>query len=83
LDIDNNASEREIKDFVLDRKNFLFVGSDAGGTAMATLLTLVASAKRNKVDPRKSLTDVFSRINSMKTSELEQLLPDRWKQNQN
>jgi transposase len=83
LDIDNNASEREIKDFVLDRKNFLFVGSDAGGTAMATLLTLVASAKRNKVDPRKYLTDVFSRINSMKTSELEQLLPDRWKQNQN
>lgn len=82
IEIDNNASEREIKAFVLDRKNFLFAGSDAGGEAIATLLSLIASAKRNKVDPRKYLTDVFTRINSMKTSELPELLPDRWKQNQ-
>lgn len=83
LDIDNNAAEREIKDFVIDRKNFLFTGSNAGGKAIAILLTLIASAKRNKIDPRAYLTDVFTRINSMKTSELAQLLPDRWTQNQN
>jgi transposase len=80
LEIDNNASEREIKDFVLDRKNFLFSGSDRGGETIAILLSLIASAKRNNVDPRRYLTDVFSRINSMKVSELETLLPDRWKQ---
>lgn len=79
----NNAAEREIKDFVIDRKNFLFAGSDAGGKSIAILLTLIASAKRNKIDPRAYLTDVFTRINSMKTSELEQLLPDRWTPNQN
>jgi transposase len=78
IDVDNNACEREIKDFVLDRKNFLFAGSDAGGKAIAILLSLISSAKRNNVEPREYLTDVFSRINSMKTSELEQLLPDRW-----
>jgi hypothetical protein len=78
----NNASERDIKDFVLGRKNFLFAGSDRGGETIAILLTLISSAKRNTVDPREYLTDVFSRINSMKTSELDTLLPDRWKQTQ-
>lgn len=78
LQIDNNASEREIKDFVLDRKNFLFTGSNAGGKAIAILLSLIASAKRNKIDPRAYLTDLFTRINAMKISELTQLLPDRW-----
>jgi len=78
LEIDNNSSEREIKDFVLDRKNFLFAGSDAGGKAIAILLSLIASAKRNKIDPQAYLTDVFTRINSMKTSELGELIPDRW-----
>jgi transposase len=82
LEIDNNATERDIKDFVLDRKNFLFAGSNRGGETIAILLTLVSSAKRNGVDPREYLTDVFSRINSIKTSELQTLLPDRWKQNQ-
>lgn len=83
LDIDNNASEREIKDFVLDRKAFLFAGSNAGAKAIAILLSLIASAKRNKVDPRAYLTDVFARINSMKTSELPALLPDRWARDRN
>jgi transposase len=82
IEIDNNASEREIKSFVLDRKNFLFAGSDAGGKAIAILLSLIASANRNDIDPRKYLTDIFTRINSMKTSELHELLPDRWKQKQ-
>lgn len=82
VEMTNNASERDIKDFVLGRKNFLFAGSDRGGETIAILLTLISSAKRNTVDPREYLTDVFSRINSMKTSELDTLLPDRWKQTQ-
>ena len=75
----NNASEREIKAFVLARKNFLFAGSDAGAKALAIHTTLVASAKRNKLNPVEYLADVFARINQTKMSELEQLLPDRWK----
>lgn len=82
IEIDNNASEREIKSFVLDRKNFLFTGSNAGGEAIATLLSLIASAKRHKIDPCKYLTDIFTRINTMKTSQLHEFLPDRWKQKQ-
>ena len=78
FDIDNNESERAIKSFVLMRKNSLFVGSDAGGMAAATHLSFIASCKRNNINPVDYLTDVFSRINSMKISELPQLLPHRW-----
>lgn len=78
LDIDNNTSEQAIKSFVLMRKNSLFTGSDAGGKAAATHLSFIASCKRNNISPVDYLTDVFTRINSMRTSELEQLLPHRW-----
>jgi hypothetical protein len=43
LELDNNASETAIKDFVLARKNFLSIGSDAGGKAMAINLSFVLS----------------------------------------
>jgi transposase/regulator of replication initiation timing len=78
LDIDNNSAEQAIKDFVLMRKNSLFVGSDAGGRAAAIHLSFMASCKANNINPVEYLTDVFTRINSMKTSELAQLLPNRW-----
>jgi len=79
LSICNNEAERSIKEFVLCRKNFLFVGSDAGGRAAAIHLSFIASCNRNNIDPIAYLTDVLSRINDLKTSELEQLLPDRWR----
>ncbi|MGH8399177.1 MAG: IS66 family transposase, partial [Gammaproteobacteria bacterium] len=76
--IDNNDTEQAIKTFVLMRKNSLFFGSDAGATASAMHLSFIASCERNNIDPLEYLTDVFTRINSMKTSELDELLPDRW-----
>ncbi|MGH9436970.1 MAG: IS66 family transposase [Terriglobia bacterium] len=81
LEIDNNPAERAIKDFVIARKNFLFVGSNAGGKAMAINLSFIASCKRNDINPVIYLADVFTRINTMKTSELDQLLPHRWAKN--
>ena len=78
LAIDNNATERTIKDFVLARKNFLFVGSEAGGKAAAICLSILASAKRNGVEPWAYLKDIFSRINSVRTSQLDQFLPNVW-----
>lgn len=79
LSICNNEAERSIKQFVLCRKNFLFVGSDAGGRAAAIHLSFIVSCERNNIDPVAYLTDVLSRINDLKTSELDQLLPDRWR----
>ena len=82
LDIDNNACERAIKAFVLARKNFLFAGSDDGGRAAAILLSFIATCDMQGLNPIDYLSDVFSRINSLKVSDLPSLLPDRWAQAQ-
>jgi transposase len=76
--IDNNEAERAIKCWVLVRKNSLFAGSDEGARAIATHLSFIASAKRNGINPVDWYADVLSRINSLKTSELHQLLPHNW-----
>lgn len=81
LELDNNAIERVMKAFVLARKNFLFVGSDRAGKALAIHLSFVASCKRNNINPVEYLADVFSRINDMKITEIDQLLPHRWAKN--
>jgi hypothetical protein len=82
FEIDNNHSERAIKDFVLARKNFLFLGSQSGGNAAAICLSILASAKRNAIEPWHYLEDVFSRINSVRTNQLDQFLPDIWLKSQ-
>jgi transposase len=78
FEVDNNTCEQAIKSWVIIRKNSLFCGSDAGGKAAAIHLSFVSSCNRLGIDPLKYLTDVYTRINSMKVSELHQLLPDRW-----
>jgi transposase len=76
--IDNNEAERAIKCWVLVRKNSLFAGSDAGAKAIAVHLSFIATAKRNGINPIDWYADVLERINGLKTSELQQLLPQNW-----
>jgi transposase len=76
--IDNNESERAIKTWVLVRKNSLFAGSDEGAKAIAVHLSFIATAKRNGINPVNWYADVLSRINGLKTNELQQLLPQNW-----
>jgi transposase len=94
LAIDNNVSERTVKPAALGRKNWLFVASETGGRRAAVLFGLVASAKRNGVEPYAWLRDLFTRLpllaadrNPGSTTDesptgtpnpLDDLLPDRW-----
>jgi transposase len=80
LSIDNNAAERAIRPLTIGRKNYLFVGSDAGGRTAAVLYSLVASAKRHGLDPFVYLRDVLATIGATPVSQLDQFLPDRWRQ---
>lgn len=82
LAIDNNAAERAIRPLTIGRKNYLFFGSDTGGRTAAILYSLVASAKRNGLDPFVYLRDVLARIGSTPQSQLDQFLPDRWRDQQ-
>ncbi|MCC7106222.1 MAG: IS66 family transposase [Chloroflexi bacterium] len=80
LNIDNNAAERALKRVAIGRKNWLFAGHDEAGASHARLWTLIASAERHGVDPQKYLTSVLATIGQTKLSDLEQFLPDVWKQ---
>ena len=79
LDIDNNASERDLRPVVVGRKNYLFLGSDNGGRTAAVLYSLIATAKRHGLDPFAYLRDVIARISDHPHHRLEELLPDHWK----
>jgi len=79
LAIDNNAAENALRGIAIGRKNFLFVGSDRGGRAAATLYSLVRSAKRHALDPFIYLRDLFLRIPTHPGTDIHLLLPDRWK----
>ena len=78
LSIDNNLAERTMKIPALGRKNWLFVASNTGGRRAAILMSLVASAKANQVEPWHWLRDLFVKLPATPSSELDSLLPDRW-----
>ena len=78
LSIDNNLSERTVKIAALGRKNWIFVGSPKGGRRAAVLLSLVASAKANYVEPWAWLRDLFTQLPDASPETLDHLLPDRW-----
>lgn len=78
LSIDNNVSERALKNVVIGRKNRLFAGSDKGGRSAATIYTLIESAKRCGVNPYEYLREVLKRLPATRHSEAPQLLPDAW-----
>lgn len=75
--IDNNAAEREIKVFVMARKNFLFSNSAAGAESAAAYLTLMQSAVENGLHPRKYLEHVLNTMKYYKEQEVpESVLKD-------
>ena len=76
--IDNNPAERAIRPIVLGRKNFLFVGSDAGGETLADAMTIIETAKLQGLNPQAYLTDILGRINDHKINALDDLLPWNW-----
>ncbi len=64
LEIDNNGAERSLRPIVVGRNNWMFYGSDQGGRTGAVLSTLIASCKRQRVEPFTYLRDLFTRISS-------------------
>jgi hypothetical protein len=77
---DNNAAERALRRIGIGRKNWLFAGHDVAAQRAATLYSLIASAERQGVDPQRYLTGVLARIAATPTAQLDQYLPDVWKQ---
>lgn len=76
LSIDNNISEREIKAFVIGRKNWLFADTQRGATSLAILYSLVRTAVANGLNPYKYLKHIFTELPKMRRAEeVTSLLP--------
>jgi transposase len=79
LSIDNNASERRVRDQAIGRKNWMFLGSDEAGPRAAVLCTIIAGAKRHRLEPWTYLHDVILQLSVDASPELlVGLLPDQW-----
>ncbi|AMV23929.1 Transposase IS66 family protein [Gemmata sp. SH-PL17] len=82
LAIDNNAAERALRGVAVGRKNWLFWGSDVGGTTAAILTSFTTTCKRHGIDPWSYLSDVLTRHPSHPSDRIAELLPDAWAQAQ-
>jgi transposase len=79
LAIDNNVAERALRTIAITRKNFLFLGSEAGGERAAILYTVLQTAKLNGLDPEAYLADVIDRMTrGHPINRLAELLPWNW-----
>jgi transposase len=79
LAIDNNVSERTLREFVIGRKNWLFFGSPESARRSAMVMSVLSSARRQGLNEWDYLVDMLYRLSDL-TSEgaLSDLLPDRW-----
>ncbi|HAX41787.1 MAG TPA: IS66 family transposase [Solibacterales bacterium] len=75
IEIDNNAAERALRAVALGRKNYLFVGSNEGGSRAAAMYTLIGTAKLNGLDPEAYLRHVLERIAGHPINRINELLP--------
>jgi hypothetical protein len=80
--IDNNASEREMKRVVLNRKNSLFVGNPRGGRTATILASQTSTCRRHDVDPQLYFTQLLVNLPTIKPSQFPAWLPDQWKLSQ-
>jgi hypothetical protein len=78
--MDNNVAENALRAVALGRKNWLFSGSDRGGTTAAVIFSMIASCKLTGVEPWTWMRDVLRRIPDITVSHLPDLLPDRWQE---
>jgi transposase len=79
LAIDNNVAERALRGIAITRKNFLFLGSEAGGERAAILYTVLETAKLNGLDPEAYLADVIDHMaRGHPINRLGELLPWNW-----
>jgi len=79
VELDNNRSERSLRQVAVGRKNWLFAGSPAGAKAAAVVYTLLMSCRELDVPVREYLTDVLDRVSTHPAERIAELTPRGWK----
>lgn len=79
MDFTNNASERNMKSYVIGRKNWLFSTSQNGAEANVIWMTLIESAKANGINPHEYIQFLLETVPQLPTfakkEQLEACLP--------
>lgn len=78
VEIDNNLVENAIRPTALGKKNWLFVGEAGAGQRGAILYSVIESCRRRKIDPYAYLRDVLTRLPSMTTRQIDEIVPANW-----
>jgi transposase len=82
LTIDNNLSERTLRQVAIGRKNWLFCGSAEGGKTAAVLYSVIGTCKHLGIDPFAYLREVLPGLFALGEKPAEEAvaewLPDRW-----
>jgi transposase len=77
LEIDNNSSERTLRPCAIGRKNWMFFGNDRGGETAASLMSILAGARRHGIEPFEYVRQLLIALSSA-DADLRSLLPDVW-----
>ncbi|ESJ27701.1 hypothetical protein CFSAN001091_19270 [Salmonella enterica subsp. enterica serovar Nchanga str. CFSAN001091] len=72
---DNNAAERALQAVCLDKKNYIFFGSDHGGERGALLYGLIGTCSLNGIDPEAYLRHILSVLLEWPSNKVAELLP--------
>lgn len=80
MPIDNNDTERGIREMVMGRKAYLFCRNHDACDHAAIMYTLLGNCKVLGKNPEKGLADVLKRIGATPPSLLHTLLPSEWEE---
>lgn len=78
LALDNNVSERELRNVAVGRKAWLFVGSDDHAQAAASFFGLISSCRLHGLEPETYLRDLFRVLPSWPRERYLELAPKYW-----
>ncbi|MCF6217057.1 MAG: IS66 family transposase [Emcibacter sp.] len=74
VELDNNTVERSIRPLVINRKNALFAGHDAGGRNWGIIASLIETCKLNNINPQAYMTKTLEAlVNGHKQSQIDEL----------
>jgi transposase len=75
FEADNNNVENDVRSSTVGRRRWLFIGHSDAGLRSAVIYTIIQSCRRRGINPQDYLTDVSSRLPSMKLHQVKDLLP--------
>ncbi len=78
LKLTNNDCERALRQVVVGRHNWIFVGSDKDAALSAVWISLLASCRLHKLDSREYLRDLFRVLPQWPNTRLLELHPRSW-----